>query len=70
MYVLVAQWRNTMRPFFLFAVLLCGVAVGSLRGSEKLNVLIVDGQNNHGWMRTTPILKWILEESGRFTRLR
>jgi type 1 glutamine amidotransferase len=39
---------------------------GSTYGAEKLNVLIVDGQNNHGWMRTTPILKWILEESGRF----
>ena len=43
-----------------FLVSLCASA------GEKLNVLIVDGQNNHGWSRTTPILKWALEDCGRF----
>lgn len=33
----------------------------------KLKALIVDGQNNHDWQATTPVLKKILEESGRFT---
>jgi type 1 glutamine amidotransferase len=33
---------------------------------EKLKALIVDGQNNHNWKATTPILKDILESSGRF----
>ena len=33
----------------------------------KLKALIVDGQNNHGWRQTTPILKAALESSGRFT---
>jgi type 1 glutamine amidotransferase len=31
-----------------------------------LKVLIVDGQNNHKWEQTTPVLKKILEETGRF----
>lgn len=35
-------------------------------GAEKLKLLIVDGQNNHAWKETTPVLKAILEESGRF----
>jgi type 1 glutamine amidotransferase len=34
--------------------------------SDKIKVLIVDGQNNHNWQATTPQLKRILEESGRF----
>lgn len=32
-----------------------------------LKVLIVDGQNNHNWAGTTPVIKQILEESGQFT---
>jgi type 1 glutamine amidotransferase len=35
--------------------------------SAKLRALIVDGQNNHNWQQTTPLLKKFLEESGRFT---
>jgi type 1 glutamine amidotransferase len=33
----------------------------------KIKTLIVDGQNNHNWRATTPVLKDILEKSGRFT---
>lgn len=36
-------------------------------GAEKLKALIVDGQNNHDWKACTPVLKWILEDCGRFT---
>ena len=32
-----------------------------------LTALIVDGQNNHNWRGTTPVLKKILEENGLFT---
>jgi type 1 glutamine amidotransferase len=32
-----------------------------------LKALIIDGQNNHNWRATTPILKAALEQSGRFT---
>lgn len=34
--------------------------------AEKLKVLLVDGQNNHNWRATSPILKEFLERSGRF----
>src|SRR4051794_11261065 len=33
----------------------------------KYKVLIIDGQNNHNWRETTPIMKKLLESSGRFT---
>src|SRR3954468_7395357 len=33
---------------------------------EKLRALIIDGQNNHDWKTTTPLLKKALESSGRF----
>ena len=35
--------------------------------AEKVRVVIIDGQNNHKWTETTPVLKTILETSGRFT---
>ena len=35
--------------------------------AEKLKAVIVTGQNNHDWERSTPIFRKILEDSGRFT---
>lgn len=35
--------------------------------ADPLNLLLIDGQNNHDWKRTTPVLKSFLEKSGRFT---
>lgn len=32
----------------------------------RLAVLIIDGQNNHDWQATTPLLKAALEAAGRF----
>jgi type 1 glutamine amidotransferase len=65
----------TRRFFFaLIALTLFGVAEGvfSLNTAQaqtapKLKALIVDGQNNHNWRGTTPVLKSMLETSGRFT---
>jgi len=37
-----------------------------LHAAPVLKVLIVDGQNNHRWQLTTPILKKTLESSGLF----
>ncbi|MBM3888281.1 MAG: hypothetical protein FJ388_04050, partial [Verrucomicrobia bacterium] len=34
--------------------------------AEKLRVLIIDGQNNHNWAATTPVIKPALEKCGRF----
>lgn len=33
---------------------------------EKVRVVIIDGQNNHNWRATTPVVKQVLEDSGRF----
>lgn len=35
--------------------------------AEPLKLLLVDGQNNHDWKRTSPVLKSFLEKTGRFT---
>ena len=32
--------------------------------AAPIKALIVDGQNNHDWKATTPVLKKILEDSG------
>lgn len=34
---------------------------------DKIRVVLIDGQNNHDWRTTTPIMKKALEDSGRFT---
>jgi type 1 glutamine amidotransferase len=36
-------------------------------GGKKIRVVIVDGQNNHNWRATTPWLKKVLEDSGKFS---
>ena len=37
------------------------------QAADKITVLIVDGQNNHNWVATTPVMKAALEGSGVFT---
>jgi uncharacterized protein len=34
--------------------------------SKSINVLLLSGQNNHAWQKTTPAIQNILEKSGRF----
>lgn len=43
------------------------ICVASSEAADKLSALILDGQNNHNWKATTPIIKAALENSGRFT---
>jgi type 1 glutamine amidotransferase len=45
----------------------CWLASFPSFGADKLRVLIIDGQNNHNWVATTPVLKAALEKCGRFT---
>jgi type 1 glutamine amidotransferase len=35
--------------------------------SGKVRVVLIDGQNNHNWRATTPVMKDYLESTGRFT---
>ena len=55
-----------MRFLAAFAVL-CAAALSADAADEKIKVLIIDGQNNHNWQQTTPVLKKVFEETGRFT---
>jgi type 1 glutamine amidotransferase len=41
--------------------------VQAASAQDKIKALIVDGQNNHNWKGTTPVIKQVLEDSGRFT---
>ena len=52
-------------PCSFIAVLALAVP-WSPAAQEKLNALIIDGENNHKWQACTPVMKWSLEQSGRF----
>src|SRR6266498_751686 len=49
--------------FFIPAAL---VVAQALSAATPLRTLIIDGQNNHDWKKTTPVLKKILEDTGLF----
>jgi type 1 glutamine amidotransferase len=57
----------------LLSPILLGIAcslnsLGADRAAgEKIEVLIIDGQNNHDWKATTPVLKKALESAGIFS---
>jgi type 1 glutamine amidotransferase len=59
------------RAFFVVLLATVCLAGGLARLSAdepvKIKALIVDGQNNHNWKETTPVLKETYEKSGRFT---
>jgi type 1 glutamine amidotransferase len=48
-------------------LLLLSGLLATADAQEKIKVLLIDGQNNHNWQATTPFMKKVLEESGRFT---
>lgn len=45
--------------------MLCALTSGE--DQDKLKVLILDGRNNHEWQKTTPVLKQMLVDTGRFS---
>ncbi len=55
--------RITVGALVSFAAFGVSTAVAA----DKIKVLIVDGQNNHKWEETTPFMKKVLEDGGRFT---
>ncbi len=64
--------RNIRPLLALSALAVFGLATHPVRGADepkpaKIKALLVDGQNNHTWKKTTPILKAALESSGLFT---
>lgn len=54
------MWR-----FATVALSLFGFAA-PLTAAAPLKLVIIDGQNNHDWKATTPVLKQALEKTGRF----
>lgn len=65
-----------VRRLWLCTAVVCQVlAIGmaatatkcSAADGTRLKALIVDGQNNHDWRKTTPLIKATLEGCGRFT---
>ena len=40
--------------------------VPAMFAATPIRTLIIDGQNNHDWKHTTPVLKKILEDTGLF----
>jgi len=52
--------------FFSAALVAASLLVAQDAASSKLKVLIIDGQNNHRWQQTTPLLRATLANSGRF----
>ena len=42
------------------------LCAGGLQAAGKLKVLLIDGQNNHKWQQTTPVLVEALEACGQF----
>ena len=58
-----------MNRFEIFVGLIAVVLFSAVcfGDAAKLKAVIIDGQNNHNWQGTTPVLKKILEDSGLFS---
>ncbi|MDA2927096.1 ThuA domain-containing protein [Acidobacteria bacterium AH-259-G07] len=54
--------KRWFTAFGIWLMMTAGVSAG-----PQLKALIIDGQNNHDWKATTPVLKTILQDSGLFT---
>ena len=56
-----------MKTLLKLGLLILGLCGGGFSGQAALlKALIVDGQNNHDWKSTTPLLKNVLEQTGIF----
>ena len=53
------------RRTVVLALLAAAAAVGQ-QPALKIQALIITGQNGHDWRATTPVLRKLLEDTGRF----
>jgi type 1 glutamine amidotransferase len=44
----------------------CVLMAATSLGQTRIPVMLLDGQNNHNWQSTTPVLKKVLDETGLF----
>jgi len=56
-----SRWIGAVAVLVVVAAL-----AGQASAAEKINVLIIDGQNGHPWKATTPVLKEMLLKTDRF----
>jgi type 1 glutamine amidotransferase len=59
-----------MRQYLSWTIallMLLGVVAATEAGDKKLRVVIIDGQNNHNWRATTPVMKKALLDTGKFS---
>jgi hypothetical protein len=47
-------------------ILLAAAATAGQTPARKIQALIITGQNGHDWRATTPVLRKLLEDTGRF----
>ncbi|MDH3583555.1 MAG: ThuA domain-containing protein, partial [Phycisphaerae bacterium] len=59
--------RNVFSSLLCALVFILGLGSASTVSAEKIKVLIIDGQNNHNWKKTTEATRATLLSSGRFT---
>jgi hypothetical protein len=50
----------------VFLILLAAAAAAGQQPTQKIRALIITGQNGHDWRATTPVLRKLLEDTGRF----
>jgi len=64
------MWRRLSWGAVLALVALTGMNLSPAfadQAKSKIRVVIIDGQNNHDWRATTPVMKKALADSGLFT---
>lgn len=66
-------FASTIPTLFLFAAAVLGASglVPAASGAEsaatkRIKTLVIDGQNNHNWKATTPVIRQTLEATGMF----
>ena len=58
--------RSMIKSALLSLSLAGSLCVSAIAAEAKIPVLLVDGQNNHNWQSTSPVIKAALEKSGAF----
>ena len=55
-----------MRRLSLIAIAVVVLGAVPPRTQTRIRVMLLDGQNNHRWAETTPVIKRLLDETGLF----
>jgi type 1 glutamine amidotransferase len=55
----------SLKTILTTSLVICGTALADA-AEKKISVLLVTGQNNHNWVASTPAIKELLLETGRF----